>query len=278
MGVGSKLRSLVGLLRRREIIPVYYSIPPNELLGDKIALIIGGSGGIGKAIAECFLDCGCNVIITSTTEQKLIGAIASFSDYEAERIGGVVWDVSAVDAMSANLRKALEVFGRIDIMVNASGVHTENASLWKMTPEEFERIMRINLEGAYFSAIETARYMRAANIRGKILIVSSSRGLEPAWSPYGVSKWGLNGMIKGLAQEFFQYGIVLNGIAPGSTATSLLGVGDGESISSEENLAHRMATPKEVASFAAYLVSNAADMVVGEILSISAGRGVFDIR
>lgn len=113
---------------------------------------------------------------------------------------------------------------------------------------------------------------------GHILLVSSSRGAEPAWSPYGISKWSLNGLTKGLAQILLPYGIIVNAIAPGSTATELIGVKSGDSIESEENGLGRLVMPVEVANVAKLLVSGAGDMIVGETIHISGGRGLFDIR
>ena len=120
--------------------------------------------------------------------------------------------------------------------------------------------------------------MKDHGVKGHILIISSSRGSEPAWSPYGLSKWGTNGMVKGLAQVMIQYGIVVNGIAPGPTATDLLGVKEGDSIYTTENVIGRYAKPLEISAYAKLLVSDLGDMVVGEMLHISGGRGCFDIR
>ena len=147
-----------------------------------------------------------------------------------------------------------------------------------MTPSEFERVMKINIEGAYFSSIAAARYMKDNNIRGHILLISSTRGLEPAWSPYGISKWGINGMVKGMAQQLAPLGIKVNAIAPGSTATALLHYQEGQSINSDENKEGRFVMPDEVANLPKLLVSDCGNMITGEVISVSAGRGTFDIR
>ena len=120
--------------------------------------------------------------------------------------------------------------------------------------------------------------MRESKIKGTILLISSSRGSEPAWSPYGVSKWGLKGLTLGLAEILQPYGINVNAIAPGSTATKLIGVAEGDNIYSSENGAKRLIMPDEVASLVRVLVSDAGKMITGETIHISAGRGLFDIR
>lgn len=120
--------------------------------------------------------------------------------------------------------------------------------------------------------------MKENKIKGSILIVSSSRGSEPAWSPYGISKWGLKGLVEGLGKMLIPYGINVNAIAPGSTATGLIGIKEGDSITSEENGMNRLIMPDEVATLAKLLVSDAGKMIDGEVVHIAAGRGTFDIR
>ena len=176
------------------------------------------------------------------------------------------------------IKEAEDKFGTIDIFVNSAGVHSENANFWTMTPAEYERIMDINLKGVYFACIEMAKYWKRNHRKGHILLISSSRGSEPAWSPYGISKWGINGMTKGLAEILTPEGIIVNAIAPGSTATPLLGIHEGDSIYSEDNKLGRMIVPDEIATYAKLLVSDAGDMLAGETIHISGGRGVWDIR
>lgn len=120
--------------------------------------------------------------------------------------------------------------------------------------------------------------MKENKIKGSVLIVSSSRGSEPAWSPYGISKWGLKGLVEGLGKMLIPYGINVNAIAPGSTATGLIGIKEGDSITSEENGMNRLIMPDEVATLAKLLVSDAGKMIDGEVVHIAAGRGTFDIR
>lgn len=190
----------------------------------------------------------------------------------------VHFDVSNCDTIDAQFRNAVKAFGKVDIFIDSAGVHTEKVGMWTMTPSEFERVMKINIEGAYFSSIAAARYMKDNNIRGHILLISSTRGLEPAWSPYGISKWGINGMVKGMAQQLAPLGIKVNAIAPGSTATALLHYQEGQSINSDENKEGRFVMPDEVANLAKLLVSDCGNMITGEVISVSAGRGTFDIR
>lgn len=138
--------------------------------------------------------------------------------------------------------------------------------------------MDINLKSEYFVCQSVARYMRNNKIKGHILLITSTRGLEPAYSPYGISKWGSNGFVKGLAELLVGYGITVNGIAPGSTATPLIGIDEGKTIWTSENKEGRYVMPSEVAEVAALLVRDAGRMVNGNVIAISGGRGTFDIR
>jgi NAD(P)-dependent dehydrogenase (short-subunit alcohol dehydrogenase family) len=245
------------------------------MLEGKVALISGGSGGIGISITKELHACGCKVILGGTNAAKLEKCKEKFSDGGVE---SVIFNLSNTDSIVPTIKEAEGKFGAIDIFVNSAGVHSENANFWTMTPAEYDRIMDINLKGVYFACIEMAKYWKGNHRKGHILLISSSRGSEPAWSPYGISKWGINGMTKGLAEILTPEGIIVNAIAPGSTATPLLGIHEGDSIYSEDNKLGRMIVPDEIATYAKLLVSDAGDMLAGETIHISGGRGVWDIR
>lgn len=144
--------------------------------------------------------------------------------------------------------------------------------------KDYDSIMDINLKGTYFVTQKVAKHMVANRIHGHILNISSSTALEPAWSPYRLSKWGIKGMTLGLAQQLQPYGIIVNAIAPGSTATKLLGFKEGDSIYSADNGNHRLTLPSEIAEYAKLMVSGLGDMIVGDTLYISGGRGTIDRR
>lgn len=275
--IKSKLKKAAGLVRHSEMIPIVREVDREKTLAGKNALVLGGSGGIGYAIARELHSSGAKVVLAGTNQQKL--------EQNARKLGGegepVSWtriDLSDSNSIEDAMGDSANQFGVPDIFVCSSGVHTEHVDFWSVTPEEFDRVIGINLRGAFFSARAAACQMMQNNIKGHILFVGSSRGFEPAWSPYGLSKWGLRGLTRGLAQQLLPMGIVVNGIAPGSTATPLIGVGDGDDISSHENEAGRLVTPDEIAEWARMLVGPQGDMIVGEMILVSAGRGCVDIR
>lgn len=272
------VRHVISAVKMKNVIPIYQTVKDSGELEGKAALIVGGTGGIGLAIAKSLLSSGCNVVVTGTREESINNALEQLKRVKNGSAKAIRLNVNATDDFETKIQESVRSFGRIDIFINSAGVHTEHVDFWKMTPDEYNRVMDINLKGTYFLCQQIAKYMKANKIHGHILLVSSSRGLEPAWSPYGISKWSVNGLVKGLAELLTSDGIVVNGIAPGSTATPLIGVSSEDTIYSEENKMGRFILPEEVAEVAKLLVSPAGDMIIGEVVPVSGGRGTFDIR
>jgi NAD(P)-dependent dehydrogenase (short-subunit alcohol dehydrogenase family) len=272
------IKSIIMTSREKTIIPIVHPIDNNKILLNKVALIAGGTGGIGLAIVKSFVESGCKVILAGTNEKKINRCINQIEDCYASNIKAFILNLGDIQSFDEKIKEASDLFGRIDIFVNAAGVHTDNVDFWGMVPEEYERVMNINLKGPFFICQSIGKYMKEKKIKGHILLISSSRGSEPAWSPYGISKWGLNGLTLGLAKMMLPYGIIVNAIAPGSTATDLLDVKEGDSIYSIENGLERYAMPDEIASYAKLMVSDVGNMIVGETIRISGGRGTIDLR
>lgn len=266
------IKSFIMFFKAKKYVPIIQVKEENKIFENKVALISGGSGGIGLAIAKSLSDSGCKVFIGGTNEVKL-KLIKEKYDYDY-----VVLNFNHLDSISYAINYIDSLCGKIDIFVNSSGVHTENVNFFEVSADEYDRVMDINLKGTFFACQKISNYMIEKRIKGSILLVSSNRGVEPAWSPYGLSKWAINGFTKGLAKMLCTYGINVNAISPGSTATELLGKKEGDEISTSENNYGRMITPEEVGTLAKLLVSDAGKMIDGEVVHISGGRGTFDIR
>lgn len=261
------------VLYKEEVkIPITKLVDNSELLLGKTALITGGSGGIGVSIAKEFIESGCNVIITGTNIDKLKNIC---KEMNTERINYITLDLKKVKSFKDKVEEAVKIYGKIDILVNSAGIHSTNAvqDFFSFTEEEYDEIMNVNLKGMYFFTREVSEYMINNKIKGHVLNISSTTALEPAWSPYRLSKWGVKGLTAGLADRLYEYGIIVNAIAPGSTATKLLGYKEGDNINTKDNPAKRYIMPEEVAAYAKLLVSSLGDMVIGETLYISGGRG-----
>lgn len=276
----SILRRIIKVFRKKEIIPVVKTVFQKDLMKNKVVLITGGTGGIGYSAAKSFLENwgGVKIILSGTNIEKLNEFKTQLNRISPGNVETVSMNLKDCNSFDEKIKEISQIFGSIDVLIHSAGVHTENVGFWTMVPDEFERVISINLKAAYFMAQKIAEYFKENHIKGKMIFISSSRGSEPAWSPYGISKWGMNGMIKGLAKIFSEYGITVNAVAPGSTATSLIGYKNGESIYSDENFSKRLIMPEEVSNLILLLASDAGAMINGEIIHISAGRGVFDVR
>nr|MBP3258869.1 SDR family oxidoreductase [Bacilli bacterium] len=271
-----QIKRFINLFKTKNYIPIYELKNDKNLLEGNVALITGGSGGIGFAIAKSFAESGCKVIIAGTNEKKLIDncvKIGANSKY-------IILDINDVSSFDATILDAHKLFGKIDILVNCAGVHTprKGADFMNFTEEEYDKVMNVNLKGTYFFTQAMSKYFIKNSIHAHILFISSSTAIEPAWSPYRLSKWGIKGMIPGIAQKLLKNGIVVNGIAPGSTATKLLDFEEGDSIYTTENSNERYVMPEEVANMSKMLVSSAGDMIVGETIYMSGGRGTIELR
>lgn len=253
-------------------IPITKLVDNSKLLSGKTALITGGSGGIGYAIAEELLNSDCNVIITGTNEKKLKKICDNVKN---EKLNYIVLNLNDISSFEQKVSEATKKYGKIDILINSAGIHSTNPiqDFFEFSVKEYDEIMNINLKGTYFFTREISKYMIKNKIKGHILMISSSTALEPAWSPYRLSKWGVKGLTSGLADRLYPYGIIVNGIAPGSTATKLLGYEKGSNINTKDNPAKRYIMPEEIAAYAKIMVSDLGNMVIGETLYITGGRG-----
>lgn len=263
-------------IKTKNIVPIEHIVDDAKVLDKKVALITGGSGGIGYAIAKSFIESGCHVIITGTNAEKLKSCVEKLGDSSK----GIQLNLDDLSDLDEKVGEAVGCYGKIDILVNSAGVHSVKSmtDFFNTTQEEFDKIMQVNLKGTYFVSQKIAKYFVENKIKGHILNISSSTGGEPGWSAYRISKQAIENLTLGLAQKLSPYGIVVNGIAPGSTATNLLNYKDGDSIATRDNVIGRMVMPDEIATYAKMLVSDLGNMVVGETIYISGGRGKFDIR
>lgn len=269
-------KKVIIVLKRKRVVPVLKTIDSNKILKGRVALVVGGNGGIGFGIAKSFIKSGCKVIISGTNEKKLKDCCSKLGDNSKY----ILLDLNQVNKFELKIKEASKFFGNIDILVNSAGIHSTKKiqNFLSVSEEEYNDILQINLKGVYFLCQKMGDYMIKNKIRGHILNISSSCESEPAWSPYRISKWGLKGLTFGLAQQLISHGIVVNAIAPGSTATSLLGYKEGDSIFTNENRKNRYIMPEEIAEYAKLLVSDLGEMVIGDTIYISGGRGTIDIR
>ena len=271
------VRKLIMLTKEEKMIPIPEPVNTNRLLENKIALITGGSGGIGMGIAKAFLNSGAKVIIAGTNEEKLNNCLHKLTNWVGVKL--LTLNVLDVKAMPGKVEEAASLFGenRIDILVNSAGV-VSHSGFENMTEEEYDNIMNINVRGTYFMSQAVSKFMIERKIRGHILNLASSSSLRPAWTPYQISKWAVRGLTLGLADSLLPHGIIVNAIAPGPVATPMLGKHEGDSIYNPYNPSGRYSMPSEIAELAVFMASSMGDLIVGDTFFITGGSGTITLH
>lgn len=188
-------------------------------------------------------------------------------------------DVRQCNHLPEKVQEAAALFpeNRIDILVNSAGIVSKH-DFWNMDEEEYDAIMDTNAKGTFFMSQAVGKWMIEKSIKGHILNVTSSSALRPAWTPYQMSKWAVKGLTKGLADLMIPHGIVVNAIAPGPTATPMLGKNEGDSIYEPYTPAGRYSMPEEIASLALFLVSGAGNMIIGDTVYMTGGSGTITLH
>lgn len=250
------------LLRTKEKIPILISSDGDDLFRGKVALITGGSGGIGKAIAIEMLNHGCQVVITGTNQTKLNCVV---SELNSENVKGIVLNMENVCCFDDKIQEVLGMFEshKLDILINCAGIN-DPSNFLDVTEKVYDCVMAVNAKGLYFISQAVAKYMIKNNIHGHILNISSSSALRPASTPYIISKLAVSGITKGLADELIKHQIIVNALAPGPVATNMVGKTDATEIGHTTTPMGRYALPSEVAHFAVQMVSGYGDLIVGE--------------
>ena len=249
--------------------PIVILKTPNDVLANKVAIVTGGSSGIGYSIAKAMTMAGAKVYVLGRNEQKLKNVSEQLGcSYRVVDIN----DISAMEAIVSEITK----HENIDILVNSAGTHGSD-TFGDVTEKTFDAVMSTNVKSLYFISQAVANHMIEKGIHGHILNVSSASSIKPSWTPYEISKRAVNGITQGMAHKLIKYGIVVNGIAPGPTATPMLGKPIGGGIQWGANPSGRMSLPEEIASLALFMVSQAGDGIVGDTFFMTGGSGTICI-
>ncbi|MBK8493389.1 MAG: beta-ketoacyl-ACP reductase [Saprospirales bacterium] len=238
----------------------------------RVAIITGGASGIGLATSRRFLEEGARLAIWDINKEKGESVAAAF---RAEGYDVTFFLVNTADlaATEAAAKAVFDQYGQIDILINNAGV-TRDATLKKMTVEQWDLVISVNLTGVFYCTKAVYPYMAEKNY-GRIITASSIVGLHGNFGQtnYAATKAGVIGMTKVWAREFGRKGITANAVAPGFVATDMMGV-------IPENVLHgllektpvgRLGTPEEIAAAYAYLASEEAGFINGTVLSIDGG-------
>ena len=241
-------------------------------LKDKVAIVTGSTKGIGKETAMVFAREGAKVVICGTRESAIKEVTEEIKSKGAEALGFKV-DVgnrAQVDEMVAEVKK---VWGRIDILVNNAGI-TADAMLRKMTEEQFDKVININLKGVYNCAQAVLDTMTEQG-SGVILNASSVVGIygNIGQTNYAAAKWGVIGMTKTWAKELGRKGIRVNAVAPGFVMTPMLETVPEKVLDSlrEKTPMQRLGKPEDIANAYLFLASDEASFITGTVLSVDGG-------
>lgn len=241
-------------------------------LDDKVVIVTGASAGLGVAFAQAFAEAGADLVLGARRVDRL-PETGKLVEAAGRRYAHLQTDVTDPEQCTALIAKAVEVFGRVDVLVNNAGLGWA-APASRETPAEFRRVLDVNLNGAYWMA---QAFGRAATSGGSIINISSVLGIHPGTLPqaaYAASKAGLIGLTRDLAGQWTgRKGIRVNALAPGYFPTEMTDEMD----SSEPELvkmitpAGRLGDPMELASVAVFLASDAASYVTGITLPVDGG-------
>ena len=240
-------------------------------LQNKVAIITGGSRGIGYATAEAFLREGAAVILTASRPETAAKAVQTLQEkYPDAKVGGISPDLSDLESVKTAFDEVVSRFGRLDILVNNAGV-SESTPLLNYTEETFDKVMDLNVKGVFTATRVAAEYM-AKQGSGVILNTSSmvSRYGQPAGFAYPASKFAVNGMTLSFARELGPKGIRVNAVAPGITETDMMKAVPKEVI--EPMIAQiplrRLGQPEDIANAFLFLASEEASYITGVVLSV----------
>jgi len=245
-------------------------------LGEKVCLITGGAQGIGEACARLFLEQGAKVVIIDIQSERG-QSLASQLQQQGHEILFIASDIGNKAEVDAVIKQVIAQHGRLDVLVSNAGIF-KAAPFLEVSESDFDEVLRVNLKGAFLMGQAAARVMKDQG-GGAIVHMSSVNGVLaiPEIASYNVSKGGLNQLTRAMALALADDGIRVNAVAPGTIATELASKAVLTSEEARNKILgrtpmKRLGDPSEVAHVVAFLASDAASYMTGEVITVDGGR------
>ncbi|MBI9009697.1 MAG: 3-oxoacyl-[acyl-carrier-protein] reductase [Tenericutes bacterium] len=239
----------------------------------KTVLITGGTRGIGKAIAQKFSSLGANIVINYVNSKETAEAMVE----DIKRNGGnslsIQGDVSSFEESKTIVEETIKHFGKIDILINNSGITKDNLML-RMLEDDFDRVIDVNLKGTWNMCKNVTRHF-LKNKSGSIINITSVVALigNAGQANYVASKAGVIGLTKSLAKEFGSRGITVNAVAPGFIETEMTSKLPDEAKAEylKQIPLNRFGTTEDIANICVFLASSEASYITGQVISVNGG-------
>ncbi len=246
------------------------------LLEGKSAIVTGGSQGIGAATALELAREGANVCLTYRRHEEEAQSFAREIREMGRGALALKCDISIFAEVEQVVKQAVEAFGRIDILVNNAGMNWDSVS-WKMSEEQWDRVLEVNLKG-YFNFTRHVAPLLKEQKYGKIINITSINGLRGKFgqSNYSASKAGIIGYTKAVARELGAFNVNVNAVAPGLIETAMLRESSMRDKVTQMALAEivlkRLGQPEDLANLIAFLASDKARHITGEVIKVDGGQ------
>jgi len=246
------------------------------LLEGKNAIVTGGSQGIGAAIAQDLAREGANVCLTYRKHEEEAQKYAEKIRGLGRKALAVKCDIASFKDAAATVQAAIEAFGSLQVLVNNAGMNWDGVS-WKMTEEQWDRVIEVNLKG-YFNFIRHTAPIFKERKYGKIINITSINGLRGKFGQmnYSASKAGIVGLTKSLSKELGAFGVNVNAVAPGLIETAMLRESEARDkiidMAMAEIVLKRVGQPEDLAYVVSFLASDKARHITGEVIKVDGGQ------
>lgn len=243
-------------------------------LDGRVALVTGAAGGIGASVCATLAAEGCDVALVDRGADERLAAAADAVRSAGRRAASLEADVTDLAAAERAVAVAISALGRLDILVCAAGI-TRDAVSWKMDEAQWDDVIAVNLKGCFSFARAAAPPMRQRGW-GRMVMIASINGMrgKVGQANYAASKAGLIGLTKTLAKELGRNGITVNAVAPGLVSTAMTRALPAEALEAalRETVGGRAAEPEDVADAVAFLCSERARHITGDVLRVDGGQ------